>query len=48
MGAIVLKGAAVAEATRAHWHTCSLLLNFTQYLGANGNRFCSRVMFYST
>ena len=25
---IILKGAPVAEATRAHWHTCSLLLNF--------------------
>ena len=27
-----LKGAAVAEATRARWHTCSLLFNFAQYL----------------
>ena len=27
-----LKVAAVTEATRAHWHTCSLLLNFTEYL----------------
>ena len=28
---VCLKVAAVAEATRAHWGTCSLLFNFTQY-----------------
>ena len=27
-----LKGAGVAEAARTHWHTCSLLFNFTQYV----------------
>ena len=27
-----LKGAIVAKTTWAHWHTCSLLLNFTQHL----------------
>ena len=38
---IVLKGAAVTKTTRAHWHTCSLLLNFTQYLYPMVIKLCS-------
>ena len=35
---MTLKAAAVTEATRAHWPTCSLHLNFTQYFGAMMNK----------
>ena len=31
-GRELLKGAIVAKTTWAHWHTCSLLFNFTQHL----------------